>query len=146
MNISKIAIGSDHAGFDYKTKIVRYLNERDIYVMDFGAYTEDSVDYPDHIHPVAEAIEKGEVELGIILCGSGNGAAMTANKHAGIRAGLCWTAELAQLTRQHNDANILAIPARFVSESQAMEMVEKFITTPFDGGRHLRRVEKIRCS
>ena len=141
-----IAIGADHAGFEYKTSIIHWLNRHDYNVLDFGPDSDASTDYPDHVHPVAEAVESGEAVLGIILCGSGNGAAMTANKHQGIRAALCWNNELASLARQHNDANILSIPARYVSEAEAMSMVQTFLETPFEGGRHQRRVDKIRCS
>jgi len=141
-----IAIGGDHAGFDYKTSIIHWLRRNGYKVIDAGPDTDTSTDYPDHVHPVANAVEKGEAILGIIICGSGNGAAMTANKHQGIRAALCWNNELASLARQHNDANILSIPARFVSEAEAMAMVQTFLETPFEGGRHQRRVDKIRCS
>jgi ribose 5-phosphate isomerase B len=146
MENNLIAIGSDHAGFHHKTAIVRWLEQHGYEVMDAGTDSESSTDYPDHIHPVADAVEQGHAKLGIILCGSGNGAAMTANKHQGIRAALCWNTELAALARQHNDANILAIPGRFVEESLALEMVEVFLSTPFEGGRHQRRVDKISCS
>ena len=119
--------------------------ERGIKVFDHGTHSSDSVDYPDFIHPVAEDVESKKVELGIILCGSGNGAAMTANKHQDIRAALCWTEELASLARQHNDANVLSIPVRFVDLEMAINMVENFISTEFEGGRHARRVHKIAC-
>lgn len=145
MNIQKIAIGCDHGGFAYKDAIIELLTDQNIEVFDFGTNSGDSVDYPDFVHPVAENVENGNVDLGIILCGSGNGAAMTANKHQGIRAGLCWTKELAALARQHNNANILSIPARFVSQELALEMVSTFIDTEFEGGRHERRVGKISC-
>jgi ribose 5-phosphate isomerase B len=141
-----IAIGSDHAGYAYKAAIVHWLGRNGYDVIDAGPDSEASTDYPDHVHPVADAVEKGEAFQGIIICGSGNGAAMTANKHQGIRAALCWNNELASLARQHNDANILAIPARFVSEAVAMSMVQTFLETPFEGGRHQKRVDKIRCS
>jgi ribose 5-phosphate isomerase B len=141
-----IAIGSDHAGFDYKTSILHWLNTNGYEVIDAGPDSDASTDYPDHVHPVAGAVEKNDAILGIIICGSGNGAAMTANKHQNIRAALCWNNELASLARQHNDANILSIPARFVSEADAMSMVQTFLETPFEGGRHQRRVDKIRCS
>lgn len=141
-----IAIGGDHAGFDYKTSIIHWLNRNGYEVIDAGPDSDASTDYPDHVHPVADAVEKGNAILGIIICGSGNGAAMTANKHQGIRAALCWNNELASLARQHNDANILSIPARFVSEAEAMSMVQTFLETPFEGGRHQRRVDKISCS
>ena len=145
-NKGKIAIGSDHAGYQYKSSIVKWLDQHGYEVFDAGTDSEASTDYPDHIHPVADAVEDGDAKLGIILCGSGNGAAMTANKHQGIRAALCWNTELAALARQHNDANILAIPGRFVDESLALEMVETFLSTPFEGGRHQRRVDKISCA
>ena len=140
-----IAIGNDHAGTDYKFEIIKLLEERGCKVLNFGTDTSDSMDYPDAIHPVANAVESGEATFGIILCGSGNGAQMTANKHQGIRAGLCWNNELVQLTRQHNDANILTIPARFVSLQQALGFVKLFLDTPFEGGRHQNRVSKIAC-
>lgn len=141
-----IAIGSDHAGYAYKSSIMHWLARNGYDVIDAGPDSEASTDYPDHVHPVANAVERGEAYLGIILCGSGNGAAMTANKHQGIRAALCWNTELASLARQHNDANILAIPARFVPEAVAMAMVQTFLETPFEGGRHQKRVDKIRCA
>jgi ribose 5-phosphate isomerase B len=143
---STIAIGSDHAGYAMKSAIVYWLQRNGFEVKDFGTDSESSADYPDHIHPVSDAVEKGDVRQGIILCGSGNGAAMTANKHQGIRAALCWNNELASLARMHNDANILAIPARFVPEAVALSMVQTFLETEFEGGRHQRRVEKISCS
>jgi ribose 5-phosphate isomerase B len=141
----KIAIGCDHAGFDYKASIVQLLTERGIEVLDFGTHSAASVDYPDFAHPVARAVSEGEAQLGIVLCGSGNGVAMTVNKYQAIRAALCWTAELATLARQHNDANILAIPARFVSIETALTMTANFLDTPFEGGRHGQRVDKISC-
>jgi ribose 5-phosphate isomerase B len=145
MNIKKIAIGCDHGGFAYKAAIIELLINQDLEVFDFGTDSVASVDYPDFVHPVAENVENENVELGIILCGSGNGAAMSANKHQGIRAALCWTEELATLARQHNNANIISIPARFVSKELALEMVKTFISTDFEGGRHAERVEKISC-
>lgn len=141
-----IAIGADHAGFAFKESIRHWLLANGFNVIDAGTDSEASTDYPDHVHPVATAVETGEAWLGIILCGSGNGVAMSANKHQGIRAALCWTNELASLARQHNDANILAIPARFVPEAVALSMVQTFLETPFEGGRHQRRVDKIRCA
>lgn len=138
-----IAIGNDHAGTAYKFKIIQLLEKKGYQVLNFGTDTNESMDYPDSIHPVAHAVEEGKAVLGIILCGSGNGAAITANKHQGIRAALCWNNELVQLARQHNDANILSIPARFVSLEQALQFVEIFLTTAFEGGRHQNRVEKI---
>ena len=140
-----IAIGSDHAGLEYKAQLVLWLNEKGFQVKDWGTYTPDSVDYPDYAHLVSTAVEKGEAAFGILLCGSANGVAMTANKHEGIRAGLCWLTEVAELTRLHNDANMICIPARFVSLDAAKEMIEKFMTTAFEGGRHQNRVNKIAC-
>ena len=142
-----IAIGNDHAGTQYKFEIIKLLEGKGIKVLNFGTDLNDSMDYPDAIHPVANAVESGEATFGIILCGSGNGAQMTANKHQGVRAALCWNNELVELTRLHNNANILAIPARFVSLQQALGFVEVFLNTPFEGGRHKNRIEKIptRC-
>ncbi len=140
-----IAIGADHAGYTCKQAVVQYLVDKGYHVMDKGTYSSDSVDYPDFVHPVALAVEKGIAEKGIVICGSGNGVAMTANKHQGIRAALCWTEEIARLARQHNDANVIALPARFVDVALALEMVGTFLETPFEGGRHSRRVEKISC-
>jgi ribose 5-phosphate isomerase B len=141
-----ISIGSDHAGFDTKTQIVTFLQSKGYPVIDHGTFSADSVDYPDFVHPVANDIESGEAVFGIVLCGSGNGTAMTANKHQGIRAALCWTEELAALARQHNNANVLSIPARFVSVELAIKMTEIFLHTDFEGGRHVRRVHKIACA
>ena len=141
----KIAIVNDHAGTQYKFAIVTYLESQGHIVTNFGTDTEDSMDYPDTIHPVANAVENKEAELGVILCGSGNGAAMTANKHQGVRAALCWNKEMATLSKQHNNANIISIPARFTSQWQAIEMVKTFLKTPFEGGRHQNRVNKIPC-
>jgi len=141
----KIAIGNDHAGTNYKFLIIDLLKSKGIEVINFGTDEENSVDYPDFIHPVAEAVSTNKTNLGIIVCGSGNGAAMTANKHQNIRAAICWTNELAVLARQHNNANILSIPARFTSQHQALEMVETFLNTAFEGGRHQNRVDKIGC-
>lgn len=140
-----IAIGNDHAGTDYKFEIIKLLESKGIKVLNFGTNTTDSMDYPDTIHPVAIAVESGEAKLGISICGSGNGAQMTANKHQNVRAALCWNNELVELARQHNNANILAIPARFVSLQQALGFVEIFLNTNFEGGRHQTRVEKIPC-
>lgn len=146
MPTQTISIGCDHAGFDYKDVIVELLKEKGIAVINHGTNSAESVDYPDFVHPVATDVEDSTADLGIILCGSGNGAAMTANKHQQIRAALCWSKELAELARQHNDANILSIPVRFVSEAVALEMVKAFLNTDFEGGRHQRRVNKIACS
>lgn len=140
-----IAIGNDHAGTEYKFKIVKKLESAGYTVINFGTDTNDSMDYPDAIHPTAEAVETGKATFGIILCGSGNGAQMTANKHQGIRAALCWNNELVALTRQHNNSNILTIPARFVSLQQALGFVDIFLNTKFEGGRHANRVNKISC-
>lgn len=138
-----IAIGNDHAGTDYKFQIIKKLESKGYKVLNFGTDSSDSMDYPDTIHKVAEAVENQKATLGIILCGSGNGAAMTANHHKKIRAALCWNNELVTLARQHNDANILSIPARFVSLKEALLFVDTFLNTAFEGGRHLRRVNKI---
>lgn len=139
----KIAIGNDHAGTIYKKAIVEYLKQRQIEVVNVGTDTEESVDYPDFSHKVAQMVEQGQAEMGIVICGSGNGVAMTANKHKKIRCALCWSKEIAELARQHNDANIISIPARYTAQNQAIEMVKAFIDTPFEGGRHQRRVDKI---
>lgn len=141
----KIAIGGDHAGFEYKNKMILALQEAGYEVKDFGPFSNASVDYPDYVHPLATAIEQGEFDLGIVICGSGNGVAITANKHQGIRAALCWNEDLAALARQHNDANVIAIPARFVSYDLAEKMAKIFIETEFEGGRHENRVKKIAC-
>ena len=138
-----IAIGGDHAGFEYKNILIDFLKEYK--VKDFGTYSNDSVDYPDFAHPVASAVENKEFDLGILICGSANGVAITANKHQGIRAAICWNSELAELARSHNNANILCIPARFVSEELAKEITNKFINAAFEGGRHANRVNKISC-
>lgn len=139
----KIAIGNDHAGTQYKLAVSTYLESRGIEVTNYGTNSEESVDYPDFVHPVANDVESKAVDLGIIICGSGNGASMTANKHQGIRAALCWSVEIAKLAKQHNNANILSIPARFVSQQQAIDMVQAFLDTPFEGGRHQTRIEKM---
>lgn len=141
----KLAIGGDHAGFEYKKQLVEFLKKEGHEVKDFGPDTDASVDYPDHVHPLAEAVEKGEFELGILICGSANGVAMTANKHQGIRAGIAWEDELAALTRQHNNANVICIPARFIDYDKTQSIVNTFLTTEFEGGRHGRRVDKISC-
>ena len=140
-----IAIGADHAGYEYKTIIADLLQNKGLQVKDFGTYSVDSVDYPDFAHPVANAVEAGEAGFGVLICGSANGVAITANKHQGIRAAICWQSDLAKLAREHNNANIICIPARFVSTPAAEEMVNIFLTTAFEGGRHQKRVEKIGC-
>jgi ribose 5-phosphate isomerase B len=142
-SIIKIAIGADHAGYAYKEMLKTALTAFD--VQDFGTYSEGSVDYPDFAHPVADCVERGAATFGILVCGSANGVAITANKHQGVRAAICWQAEIAELARLHNDANIICIPARFVSESTAKEIVHTFLQTHFEGGRHQNRVEKISC-
>lgn len=138
-----IAISCDHAGFDLKQRLKPILKEMGYEVTDFGPATAERMDYPDAIHPLAKAINNGEIEKGIIICGSGNGVAMTANKYPNVRAGIAWTPELAELTRQHNDANVLSLPARFISEDVALQCVRIFLTTDFEGGRHADRVNKI---
>jgi ribose 5-phosphate isomerase B len=145
-NSKPIAIGSDHAGIEYKAALVKWLTENGFQVKDLGTYTADSVDYPDYAHAVSTSVEKGEAAFGILLCGSANGVAMTANKHASIRAGLCWQNDVAVLVRLHNNANVICIPARFVSYFVAQQMVETFMNTAFEGGRHATRVNKISCS
>ena len=142
----KIAIGNDHAGTEYKLAIVGLLKSMDIQVTNYGTDGTDSVDYPDFIHPVAKDVENGNVTFGIVVCGTGNGATMTANKHQKVRCALCWNKEITALAREHNDANILSLPARFISLTQALEMVKTFLNTEFEGGRHERRVEKIPCA
>lgn len=141
----KIAIGSDHAGFEHKEVLKKWLANNGYEVSDFGTHSLDSVDYPDFAHPVAEAVEKQDASLGVLLCGSANGVAITANKHQGIRAALCWKEEIASLARQHNNANVVCIPARFVTQPQAEKILEAFLNAEFEGGRHSRRVEKISC-
>ena len=139
----KIAIGSDHAGFQLKEKLKKYLQEKNIEVIDFGAYSEDRVDYPDFAHPVAISVTSKEADFGLLMCGTGNGINMTANKHKGIRAALCWNPEIATLAREHNDANILSLPARCISEQEAKNCVDAFLAATFQGGRHTERVNKI---
>ncbi|TDQ32824.1 RpiB/LacA/LacB family sugar-phosphate isomerase [Zeaxanthinibacter enoshimensis] len=141
----KISIGNDHAGTEYKLAVVGLLKSMDIDVVNHGTDSTDSVDYPDFVHPVADDVENGTVDYGIIICGSGNGASMTANKHQKVRAALCWNNEIVSLAREHNNANILSLPARFIALPQALDMVKTFLTTEFQGGRHERRVDKIPC-
>jgi ribose 5-phosphate isomerase B len=140
-----VAIGADHAGFEYKNILADLLRSKGLEVKDFGTNNPDSVDYPDFAHPVANAVENGEASFGVLVCGSANGVAITANKHQNIRAAICWENEIAQLARQHNNANIICLPARFVSTEEAKEMVNTFLTTAFEGGRHQNRVQKIAC-
>lgn len=141
----KIALGADHAGFEYKELIKKHLEKGGHEVKDFGTNGPQSVDYPDFAHPVANAVEKKEFDLGVLICGSGNGVAITANKRQGIRAAICWSEEISSLARQHNNANVLCIPARFVSTELAEKITDKFLSTPFEGGRHETRVNKISC-
>lgn len=140
-----VAIGSDHAGFEYKSELISWLNNQGYPVSDFGTYSADSVDYPDYAHEVAKAVASGECSFGILLCGSANGVAITANKHQGIRAALCWQHDIAVLARKHNNANIICLPARYITIEVAKEMVETFYNTAFEGGRHAVRVDKIDC-
>jgi ribose 5-phosphate isomerase B len=141
----RISIGSDHAGFQLKGKVIELLTTLDYVAEDFGCFSEESVDYPDIAHPVCESIENKQSDLGILICGSGNGISMAANKHQGIRAALSWTPEIAEMAKLHNNANILTMPARFISEETALEIVKVFLNTEFEGGRHARRVDKIAC-
>ncbi len=141
----RIAVGADHAGFAYKKAIADHLALQGYHVTDFGTYSTDSADYPDFAHPVAKAVETGQADFGVLVCGSGNGVAITANKHAGVRAGLAWNTEVAALVRQHNNANVLCLPARFTSVEQARQCVEVFLNTNFEGGRHQQRVAKMGC-
>ena len=141
-----IAIGSDHAGYDHKESLISFLEGKGLTFKDFGAHSKESVDYPDFAHPVATAVETGDFAFGILLCGTANGVAITANKHQQVRAAICWGEEIASLVRRHNDANILCIPARFVSEPQAEKMLQVFMFTEFEGGRHGNRVSKIACT
>lgn len=143
INLISIGIASDHAGYDLKESIKKYLEEQGVIATDFGTNSTDSCDYPDYAHPLANAVEKGACEFGIAICGSANGITMTVNKHQGCRAAICWEPELATLARQHNNANVLSLPARFISEEKALEIVKAFFATDFEGGRHERRVEKI---
>jgi len=141
----KLAIGSDHAGFEYKEALKSWLESNGYTVTDFGAHSTASADYPDFAHPVANAVEKKESDLGLLVCGSANGVAITANKHQGIRAAICWNEELAGLARQHNDANVLCLPARFISPEEAQNILKRFLSSSFEGGRHANRVNKISC-
>jgi len=141
----KIAVASDHAGFERKQVILKYLQEQGIEFKDFGAFSAESSDYPDFAHPLAEAVSNGEFEKGITLCGSGNGINMTANKHQGIRSAICWLPEIAKLARLHNNANVCALPARFITDEEAIAIVSIFMETDFEGGRHINRINKIPC-
>ncbi len=143
--MEKIAIGADHAGFEYKELLKKWLEQNGYALKDFGTYNSDSADYPDFAHPVANAVEKKEFELGLLVCGSANGVAITANKHQGVRAAICWNEELADLARQHNNANVLCLPARYISIELAEKILDRFLHSNFEGGRHERRVGKISC-
>lgn len=145
MKWTKVAIGCDHAGFELKEILKKYIQEKHIEVEDFGTNSSESVDYADYAHPLANSVEKGENQIGFTICGSGNGINMTINKHQGIRGALCWTPEISRLARLHNDANICSLPGRFVSEEVAKEIVDLFLITEFEGGRHLNRINKISC-
>ncbi|HET9053107.1 MAG TPA: ribose 5-phosphate isomerase B [Cyclobacteriaceae bacterium] len=140
-----LAIGADHAGFEYKEILKKWLEKNGYKTKDFGAYSAESADYPDFAHPVAEAVEKKEFDFGLLICGSANGVAITANKHQGIRAAICWNEELAELARQHNDANVLCLPARYITPELAEKILDRFLHANFEGGRHARRVNKISC-
>lgn len=143
MKYKKIAIAADHAGFFLKEKIIKFLADEKYEIKDFGTYSPENVDYPDYAHPLALAVAGGDCDLGITICGSGNGMSMTVNKHQGIRAALCWNEEMSRLARAHNDANICSLPGRFISESEALLIVKTFLNTGFDGERHKRRIDKI---
>jgi ribose 5-phosphate isomerase B len=143
--MQQISIGSDHAGYKFKELIINYLRSKSFTVNDQGAFSEESVDYPDFAHKVASDVNSGKADIGILCCGSGNGVAMAANKHKGVRAALCWQPEIASLAVRHNNANILCLPARFISEEEAFMIIDSFLEASFEGGRHERRVEKIEC-
>ena len=145
MKVGKIAIGSDHAGYELKEKVKAHLTKEGLEFEDFGPFSEDRADYPDYAHPVASAVENKNADLGILICGSGNGINMTANKHQEIRSALCWQEDIAEMARLHNDANIIALPARYISEKVALNCIDIFLKTEFEGGRHASRVEKISC-
>ena len=140
-----IGLASDHAGFELKQYVIQYLREKGISFKDFGTYSTDSCDYPDYAHALALGMKNGEVEKGIAICGSGEGISMTLNKHQHVRAALCWQTEIAHLARQHNDANVLVMPGRFLTQAEADTIMDEFLATPFEGGRHMRRIEKIPC-
>ncbi len=143
INLMSIGVASDHAGYELKTKVIKHLESKGCVVHDFGTDSAESVDYPDYAHKLASAVEGGSCHFGIAICGSGNGVNMTVNHHRKVRGALCWTPEIAALARQHNDANIISLPARFIEASIALQMVDVFLSTDFEGGRHQRRVEKI---
>ena len=143
INLMSIGVASDHAGYELKTKVIKHLESKGCVVHDFGTDSAESIDYPDYAHKLASAVESGSCQFGIAICGSGNGVNMTVNHHRKVRGALCWTPEIAALARQHNDANIISLPARFIEPSIALQMVDVFLSTDFEGGRHQRRVEKI---
>ena len=143
INLMSIGIASDHAGYELKTKVIKHLESKGCVVHDYGTDSAESVDYPDYAHKLANAVESGSCQFGIAICGSGNGVNMTVNHHRKVRGALCWTPEIAALARQHNDANIISLPARFIETPIALQMVDVFLSTDFEGGRHQRRVEKI---
>ena len=143
INLMSIGVACDHAGYELKTKVIKHLESKGCVVHDFGTDSAESVDYPDYAHKLASAVESGSCQFGIAICGSGNGVNMTVNHHRNVRGALCWTPEIASLARQHNDANIISLPARFIEASIALQMVDVFLSTDFEGGRHQRRVEKI---
>lgn len=143
MSINKVVIGGDHAGFDLKEKIKEHLVALDYDVLDVGTHSNESTDYPDYAHPLAEIVEKEKSVLGVLICGSANGVCMTANKHQGVRAAIAWLPEIAELAKQHNNANVVCIPSRFLEEQTGLDIVDSFLKTPFEGGRHERRVNKI---
>lgn len=145
MDIKSIAIGSDHAGFDLKEIIKIHFKKSNIVFKDFGPFNDDRADYPDFAHPVATAVENNEYTFGILICGSGNGINMTANKHQGVRSALCWQVDIAEMARLHNNANIIALPARYMDKEEALKCVDIFLATDFEGGRHAERVSKIKC-
>lgn len=145
MKVENIAIGSDHAGYELKEIIKESLINRGLNVNDFGPFSEDRADYPDYAHPVSNEVESNKADFGVLICGSGNGINMTANKHQGIRSALCWQKDIAEMARLHNDANIIALPARFMSKKDAMDCVDTFLSTEFEGGRHQQRINKISC-
>ena len=145
MKVNKVAIGSDHAGFELKEAVKKYLENNNITYKDFGPFSDERADYPDYAHPVAKAVTDKSVDLGILICGSGNGINMTANKHQEIRSALCWQEDIAEMARLHNNANIIALPARYMSEEAALKCVDIFLKTDFEGGRHADRVAKISC-
>ncbi|MGN1256705.1 MAG: ribose 5-phosphate isomerase B [Bacteroidaceae bacterium] len=143
--MKKIGLASDHAGYALKEHVKKYLSARNIEYIDFGTHSEASCDYPDYGHALGQAIDNGDVSIGIAICGSGQGISMTLNKHQHVRAALCWQADIARLARQHNDANVLVMPGRFLYECEADAIMDEFLSTPFEGGRHIRRIEKIPC-